>query len=270
MVGGFFINVLLRNFLLLLLEERFDIFMRIPRIYVDLPLTEHTEFDLPDTAFQHVCKVLRCKENYALTVFNGQGGEYSATLSQVEKRHAKIKTNEFRSLNNESPIKVTVGQVLSRGERMDYAIQKAVEAGVYEIQPLLSERCEVKLNAERLDKRLQHWQQVAISAAEQSGRGIVSRILPPIPLTEWTRNNTASLKMTLHPHAAKPFSDLPKPSAQDIAVLIGPEGGLTEEEVQFSIDQGFQTVVMGPRVVRTETAPVMILTAINLLWGDIK
>lgn len=244
--------------------------MRIPRIYVDLPLAEHTEFDLPDAAFQHVCKVLRFKKNYALTVFNGQGGEYSATLSQVEKRHAKIKTEAFRPLNNESPIKVCIGQVLSRGERMDYAIQKAVEAGVNEIQPLFSERCEVKLNSERLEKRLQHWQQVAISAAEQSGRGIISTILPPISLNDWVANNAATLKITLHPHAAQPFSTLPQPAEEDIAVLIGPEGGLTDNEVQFSIEQGFHTVVIGPRIVRTETAPIMILTAINLLWGDIK
>ncbi|TBR43876.1 16S rRNA (uracil(1498)-N(3))-methyltransferase [Marinomonas agarivorans] len=243
--------------------------MRIPRIYVDLPLAENQTFDLPDPAFQHVCKVLRCKENHPVMVFNGTGGEYTATLCQVEKRQAKIHTTAYHALQNESPIKVTLGQVISRGERMDYAIQKAVEAGVHQIQPLFSERCEVKLNKERLHKRQQHWQQIAISAAEQSGRGVISQVLPAMMLSDWLPSRPESLKLTLHPHAAQPISDLSYVSG-DIAVLIGPEGGLTEKEVQDSMQHQFQNIVLGPRVVRTETAPVMALTAINLLWGDIK
>ena len=153
---------------------------------------------------------------------------------------------------------------------MDYAIQKAVEAGVHDIQPLFSERCEVKLNSERLDKRLQHWQQVAISAAEQSGRGLITQVLPPVELHDWLTTCNASLKLTLHPHCAKPLSTLVAPQNNTIAVLIGPEGGLSENEVQASISQGFQNIVLGPRILRTETAPVVALTAINLLWGDIN
>lgn len=243
--------------------------MRIPRIYVDLPLQEHSLFDLPAASFQHVCKVLRLKSDYSLILFNGQGGQYKAKLKNVEKRSAQVLTEDFQPLENESPIKVTLGQTLSRGERMDYAIQKAVEAGIHTIQPLFSERCEVKLNSERLDKKLQHWQQIAISAAEQSGRGHVPEVLAPINLLDWTAECKDMLKITLHHHCAKPITELEKPQDKNVSVLIGPEGGLTEDEVSTSIKQGFQPVALGPRVLRTETAPVVVLTCINLLWGDI-
>lgn len=243
--------------------------MRIPRIYVDLPLAEGTLVDLPDTAFQHVCKVLRFKEGKSLIVFNGEGGEFSAILQNVEKRRAQIDVKEFQSTNSESPLQITLGQVLSRGERMDYAIQKAVEAGVQTIQPLFSERCEVKLNAERMDKRVQHWQQVAISAAEQSGRCLITRVLAPITLSDWLETCSSPVKITMHPHKAKSLKSLPTPAENNIAVLVGPEGGLSDMEIQSSIGKGFQCVTLGPRILRTETAPVVILTALNLLWGDL-
>lgn len=243
--------------------------MRIPRIYVELPLQENSVFDLPQTSFQHVCKVLRLKNDYSLILFNGQGGQYTAKLKNVEKRSAQVAVETFQALTNESSIKVTLGQTLSRGERMDYAIQKAVEAGVHTIQPLFSERCEVKLNSERLDKKIQHWQQTAISAAEQSGRGHVPKIKEPINLLEWVEECKDMLKITLHHHSAKPISQMSAPTDKSISVLIGPEGGLTEDEVESSVKQGFQPVALGPRVLRTETAPIVALTCINLLWGDI-
>lgn len=244
--------------------------MRIPRIYVDLPLKENSIFDLPQASFQHVCKVLRLKNDYSLILFNGEGGQYQAKLINVEKRSAQVEVLSFETLDNESPIKVTLGQTLSRGERMDYAIQKAVEAGVYAIQPLFSERCEVKLNSERLDKKRQHWQQIAVSAAEQSGRGHVPLIKEPVNLLDWVADCKDMLKITMHHHSAKPMKDMPEPTNKSISVLIGPEGGLTEDEVETSIKQGFQPVALGPRVLRTETAPIVILTCINLIWGDIK
>ncbi len=243
--------------------------MRIPRIYVDLPLQENSIFDLPAASFQHVCKVLRLKNDYSLILFNGNGGQYTAKLVNVEKRSAQVAIGAFQALENESPIKVTIGQTLSRGERMDYAIQKAVEAGVHTIQPLFSERCEVKLNTERLDKKRMHWQQIAISAAEQSGRGHVPQIKEPIELLDWVDECKDMLKITMHHHSAKPLKTMSEPLNKSISVLIGPEGGLTEDEVETSIKQGFQPVSLGPRVLRTETAPVVILTCINLLWGDI-
>lgn len=243
--------------------------MRIPRIYINAELSENQTLTLPDTSFQHLCKVLRLKSDHPLRVFNGQGGQYHATLCDVEKRTANIAIGAFEALDNESAVKVTIGQTLSRGERMDYAIQKSVEAGVFAIQPLLSERCEVKLEDKRMEKRLTHWQQVAISAAEQCGRGLVPIVYPPIELTEWVENCNDMLKFTLHHHSAKPIKQFELPSQKQIALLIGPEGGLTENEVQHSEKQGFNPITLGPRVLRTETAPVVALSVIQTLWGDI-
>lgn len=243
--------------------------MRIPRIYVDLPLTEHTTFDLPDGAFQHCCKVLRLKDEHPIVLFNGQGGQYHGKLTNVQKRSAQIAVESFESLDNESPLLVTIGQSISRGERMDYAVQKAVEAGVYKIQPLFSERCEVRLNDNRIEKRVQHWQQVAISAAEQCGRGVVPEVCQPIALTEWVAQCNEMLKLTLHHHIPQPLAQFTPPDNHQIALLIGPEGGLSEEEVDKAKSSGFQAIALGPRVLRTETAPVVALTALNLLWGDL-
>lgn len=248
--------------------------MRIPRIFIDTELNENSTLALPDSAFQHLCKVLRLKSDHPIRVFNGREfngkiGQFDATLCDVEKRSANIHVTNFEALDNESPILVTVGQTLSRGERMDYAIQKSVEAGVFAIQPLFSERCEVKLQDSRAEKRQQHWQQVAISAAEQCGRGVVPIVHPPIELSEWVSNCNEMLTLTLHHHSAKPIRQYEKPSNNQVALLIGPEGGLSEKEVQLSEKSGFNAITLGPRVLRTETAPVVALSVINTLWGDI-
>ena len=243
--------------------------MRIPRIFIDTDLNENTKINLPDSTFQHVCKVLRLKSDHPVRVFNGKGGQYHATLCDVEKRSASLAISHFEPLHNESPIQVTIGQTLSRGERMDYAIQKSVEAGVYAIQPLFSERCEVKLQDNRAEKRQQHWQQVAISAAEQCGRGVVPIVYPPINLADWLDNCNEMLMLTLHHHSAKPINQFRCPENKQVCLLIGPEGGLTENEVQLSENKGFKAITLGPRVLRTETAPIVALSVINTLWGDI-
>jgi 16S rRNA (uracil1498-N3)-methyltransferase len=248
--------------------------MRIPRIFIDTELSVNSTFALPDSAFQHLCKVLRLKSDHPIRVFNGRefngkGGQFNATLCDVEKRSANIHVTDFEALDNESPIQVTIGQTLSRGERMDYAIQKSVEAGVFAIQPLFSERCEVKLHDSRAEKRQQHWQQVAISAAEQCGRGVVPIVYPPIELSEWLEKCNEMLKLTLHHHSAKPIRQYEQPTNNQVALLIGPEGGLTEKEVQLAEKSGFNAIALGPRVLRTETAPVVALSVINTLWGDI-
>ncbi|MCW8355449.1 16S rRNA (uracil(1498)-N(3))-methyltransferase [Marinomonas pontica] len=248
--------------------------MRIPRIFIDTELNENSVLALPDSAFQHLCKVLRLKADHPIRVFNGQlfdgkNGQFNATLCDVEKRSANIRVTSFEALDNESPVQVTIGQTLSRGERMDYAIQKSVEAGVHAIQPLFSERCEVKLQDNRAEKRQQHWQQVAISAAEQCGRGVVPIVHPPIELTEWIEKCNEMLKLTLHHHSAKPIREFGQPANNRVALLIGPEGGLSEKEVQLSEKAGFNAISLGPRVLRTETAPIVALSVINALWGDI-
>ena len=175
-----------------------------------------------------------------------------------------------RSLTNtrrESGLTIELGQVMSRGERMDYAVQKATELGVTRIVPLFSERCEVKLSSERQDKRQQHWQQVAISACEQSGRSRVPEIAQPQPLSQWLTQCHSALKLVLHPDAAMPLAQRQAPAS--VALLIGPEGGLGDQEIAQARAAGFDSLQLGPRVLRTETAPVAALAVLQYLWGDL-
>lgn len=240
--------------------------MRIPRFYDPQPLQTDQLVDLSDAVVQHVCRALRMRPGEYLILFNGDGYEYKAELETVEKRRAQVRIQEQISQAVESPLQVHIGQSLSRGERMDYAVQKATEMGLQQLSPLFSERCEVKLNSERQDKRIRHWQQVAISACEQSGRCAVPTINAPQTLEQWVKACDAELKLVLHHHTAQPLAELAPPAS--VALLIGPEGGLTEAEVELAQAHGFQPVAFGPRVMRTETAPVAALSLLQYLWGD--
>lgn len=241
--------------------------MRIPRVYHPGTLTSGTCIELDDNAFNHCIKVLRLGEGASLTLFNGDGREYPAELLEVSKKRAMASIGESCAPGRESPLQLIVGQSISRGERMDYAIQKATELGVARICPLFTERCEVRLNQERQEKRQRHWQQIAISACEQSQRCYVPQIDEPQPLSDWLGSVDAELKLVLHHHTAEPLGQLTKPSS--VALLIGPEGGLTEEEVAQALDAGFRPVAFGPRVMRTETAPVAAAAVLQYLWGDL-
>lgn len=240
--------------------------MRIPRFYDDQPLAAEQTVDLSDAVVQHVCRALRMRVGDPIILFNGDGNEYHAQLETVEKRRASVRIQDVIQPAVESPLQIRIGQSLSRGERMDYAVQKATEMGMQQMFPLFSERCEVKLNNERQDKRIRHWQQVAISACEQSGRCAVPTINAPQTLEQWVQQEDAELKLVLHHHTATPLGDFAPP--QSVALLIGPEGGLTEKEVELARDHGFQPVAFGPRVMRTETAPVAALALLQHLWGD--
>lgn len=241
--------------------------MRIPRFLEPQPLILGTEIDLSDDVVQHVCRALRMKPQEPLILFNGDGSEYKARLTKVEKRSASAHIEESLNSKSESPLKVSIGQSLSRGERMDYAVQKSTEMGVREITPLFSERCEVKLPKERQGKRVNHWQQIAVSACEQSGRVIPPEIHMPSTLETWLKAQNADLKLVLHHHSEQPLQTMDQPAS--VAILIGPEGGLTAAEVELAGEYGFKPLTLGPRVMRTETAPVAALTLLNYLWGDL-
>ena len=196
------------------------------RLYTPIPLSLNTDIELPEEAAHHFIKVLRARMGDEVCLFNGEGGEYHGVLSRVDKRHAFVTLTQFIDQNKSSPLKVHLGQVLSKGDRFDYAIQKATELGVSEITPLISERCEVRLGNERLDKKMAHWQGVAISACEQSGLNIVPKINTPQALDTWTAHTQADLRFVLAPSV----TGLPNPSQkpQSVAVLIGAEGGLSD------------------------------------------
>lgn len=242
--------------------------MRIPRIHLPAPLNSNTKIELDANAFNHCIKVLRLKEGYKVILFNGEGGEYKAELSNVQRRSASAKMGTFIDNNTESPLNITLAQCISRGDKMDYSIQKAVELGITAIQPLFSERCGVKLQSDRQNKKQEQWQNIAISACEQSGRNLIPTIHAPQNLDEWLESCTASCKLTLAPTSLTSLKQLNKPEG-DIVLLIGPEGGLSDQEIEQTAQQGFTGISLGPRILRTETAGLVVLSALQYQWGDL-
>lgn len=244
--------------------------MRNPRIFTNAPLQEGQTVLLDDSAAHHVGKVLRMQPDQPLVLFNGDGANYSAELAEVGKKQVSARILGSEQSTCESRLKIMLGQVISKGDRMDYAVQKSTELGVDTIVPLTSERCDVRLKGDREDKRIRHWQQVAISAAEQCGRATVPTVTPLFSLSDWFRHSeTCDLRLVLHHRTERPLAEMEPPS-QGIALLIGPEGGLSEDEIRGALDHGFAPAALGPRVLRTETAPVAALTLCQWLWGDLK
>jgi 16S rRNA (uracil1498-N3)-methyltransferase len=203
-------------------------------------------------------------------LFNGSGSFYPATIIQTNKKSVVIQTNQAEKSLSESKLHTHLGQVMSRGDRMDYVIQKSTELGINEITPLTSERCELKLNADRADKRLKHWQQVAISAAEQCGRACVPNIHPILSVHDWGQQNKAhGLSVVLHHRNTQNIGKI-QTTPDHVNLLVGPEGGLSQAEIQLATDATFIPSTFGPRVMRTETAPVACLSILQWLWGDFQ
>jgi 16S rRNA (uracil1498-N3)-methyltransferase len=241
--------------------------MRIPRIYQPGNLAPGAEIELAEEAANHVGRVLRMQSGAELQLFNGDGFNYQAHIIETGKKNVRV--NVVAASNNpvESPLRIHLGQGISRGDRMDFAIQKAVELGVTEITPLFTERCGVKLDAERLQKRTEQWQKIAISACEQSGRSIVPVVHQALNLDKWLAQNTNELKLTLDPWAKDTIKTLTPVSA--LRLVIGPEGGFSDREVELTTQAGFVAVQLGPRVLRTETAALTAISALQLQMGDL-
>lgn len=241
--------------------------MRIPRIFIDQPLHAGHDVELRDQAYNHIARVLRLKAGASIMLFNGDGRQYPARLTALDRKQGRAAIEQPLARDVESPLSITLGQCISKGERMDYAIQKSVELGVHTIVPLFSERCNVQLNNERLDKKHHHWRAVAISACEQCGRNRLPAIAPAQPLTGWIATVDVATKLVLDP-TGQPLADQRPPPDGSVAVLIGPEGGLGDEEIRAAQHHGFNALRLGPRVLRTETAAVATLSAVQTLWGD--
>lgn len=242
--------------------------MRIPRIYhPDLLIVDQT-IELTTDAANHVGSVLRLTQGHPIVLFNGDGNEYSAELAEVKKRTATALVDAKLELDIESPLSIHLGQGVSRGDRMDFAIQKAVELGVSEITPLITERCGVKLSEERWEKKQQQWQKLIIAACEQCGRNRLPILHPCITINKWIAQSTPQMRLTLHPKAEKSIKHLSVP-VQGVRLLIGPEGGFSEAEIYSTEEAGFQTVQMGPRVLRTETAALAAIAALQAIHGDL-
>lgn len=242
--------------------------MRVPRIYEPGPLSSHALLDLSEDGANHIGRVLRMQAGQELVLFDGRGGQYPATIQAVGKKQVTVQLAELDPVEVESPLAIHFGQVISRGDKMEFTIQKSVELGVTVITPLFSERCGVKLNGERLDKKLEQWQKIAISACEQCGRNRIPEIRPAMELAAWLAEPTEELKLNLHPRAPYSINTLPEPS-HGIRLLIGPEGGLSAAEIEQAREQGFADMLLGPRVLRTETAGLTAITALQCRFGDL-
>lgn len=241
--------------------------MRVPRIYLPVPLASDARITLDAVAARHVTRVLRLKPGAPLVLFNGEGGEYSAVLEASGHDRMGARLTVFHAVERESPLSITLAQGVSRAERMDYTIQKAVELGVTHIVPVFTTRSVVDLRGERLQRRLQHWQGVINGACEQCGRNRVPSLATAIELADWLRGTLPdACRLVLNHRATAQLRTL-APTAS-LTLLIGPEGGLEEQEIAQAERAGFKGVCLGPRVLRTETAAVTALAALQTLWGD--
>lgn len=242
--------------------------MRIPRIYHPEPVTAGHEITLSDDAANHVGRVLRMGKGQAIQLFDGSNQIFEAEITQADKKSVRVNVLNAELDDRESPLHIHLGQVMSRGEKMEFTIQKSIELGVSLITPLFSERCGVKLDAERLNKKLQQWQKIAIAACEQSGRNVVPEIRPAMDLEAWCAEEERGLKLNLHPRASASINTLPLP-VERVRLLIGPEGGLSAEEIAMTARYQFTDILLGPRVLRTETTALTAITALQVRFGDL-
>ena len=240
--------------------------MRTTRIYLDNSITTGETLALSASASNHLVRVLRCKKDSAVTVFNGEGGEFSATLLNEDPKAASVIINSFVDINRESPLQIRLIQGVSRSEHMDTTIQKATELGVSEIVPVICERS-ANIKRERASKKYERWNQIAISACEQSGRNLLPAIHQATTFEKAINEVSTDTRLVLDPAAAKGINDI-KPDITSICIISGSEGGLSEQEIKTASDAGYYRIKFGPRILRTETAAPAVISALQTLWGD--
>lgn len=243
--------------------------MRLTRVHVADPLIPGRRHAIAGDAASHIARVLRLQPGNPLTVFDGRGGEYPARIESIRKDAVIIEVQQRSASSRESSLSLTLAQGVSRGERMDWVVQKATELGVTRIIPILTERTVVKLDARQSARKLAHWQGIAVAACEQSGRDRLPAIVAPLPLHDFLHAvEPEATRLLLSPTGTQRVDDLKAPERK-VIVLIGPEGGLAESEQRAAIGAGFIAVRMGPRVLRTETAAVAALTLLQHQFGDL-
>ena len=245
--------------------------MRDTRIHLPATLAISSVIDLPASSAEHLVRVLRMQVGQSITVFNGDGRDHSAEIVRVDKRGVAVRITSLGvDIAVESPLRITLAQGIARGEKMDWIVQKATELGVHKIVPVTTERTEVKLDAERAQRRLAHWQAVATSACEQSGRAIVPIVAPPIKLADWCAQlgDDAGLRLSLDPQSTITPRGLDF-GGLSATLIVGPEGGLAKNDLALLDQSGFRGMRLGPRILRTETAGVAAITALQTLFGDL-
>jgi 16S rRNA (uracil1498-N3)-methyltransferase len=241
--------------------------MRSYRVYSSRPLTVDEQCDLDDRASRHLARVLRVKPGERLSVFNGDGNNYQGAIVSASKHQVSVLIDGIEPAETESSLNTCLALAVSKGDRFEWAIKKATELGVTTFVPILSQRVDVRLSPERWQKKQEHWQQIVISACEQSGRAVVPKVKEPTTLSQWLSCVEADCKLVLDPEAA-PSALHDQPAS--IALLTGPEGGLARSELTLASENGFSAMRLGPRVLRTETAPLVALSVLGARWGDIN
>ncbi len=242
--------------------------MRIPRLYHPAPIPIDQEFVLDGDAAHHVSTVLRLKANHPVVLFNGDGNEYSAQIIDVSRKQVVVEADACLTIGKESPLSIHLGQGVSKGDRMDTVLQKSVELGVTEITPILTQRCAVKLDEKRWEKKIQQWKKIITGACEQCGRNAVPTLNAPVTLNQWLASPTQASRLILAPGAEHALSKTPY-STHGFRLLIGPEGGLSEQEIHQANENGYTSVSLGPRILRTETAALTSVTILQSLHGDL-
>jgi 16S rRNA (uracil1498-N3)-methyltransferase len=242
--------------------------MRVSRLYVGVALNVGQSVELDADTGHYVRNVLRLTPQQDIVLFNGRGGEYLCRLDEVSRKTVRVRIEQFVDRDVESPLTVRLGIGISRGDRMDWSVQKAVELGVNQLTPLVTERCVIKFNDDKKLQRLQHWQNIILHAAEQSGRTHPPLLGEIASLPDWV-SQQQDLKVFLDPFAEQSLTDLQPPTAS-VTLLSGPEGGFSAQEREIAKSQGFVPVRMGARILRTETAVLAALAAVQTLWGDFK
>lgn len=244
--------------------------MRLNRVFVDQPLATGSELLLPDAAAYHVARVLRLRAGAPLVLFDGSGGDFRAAIVAVEGDRVRVSVGERSAGLRESPLAITLVQAVSRGERMDWTLQKATELGVKRIQPVLSTRSVVRLDEQQAARKLRHWQAIVGAACEQCGRSVLPEIRPPLDLARFLAEAPREgQRLVLSPTGPASLAGLASMAAR-VELLIGPEGGLDDAEIDAAARAGFAPVRVGPRVLRTETAGIVALAVLQALWGDLQ
>lgn len=242
--------------------------MRLSRLYLNQPLSANSEVGADEAVAHYARDVLRLRKGDGVCLFDGRGGEYEGTVLEVHRHGLAFAVGAWREGAGEPPLHTVLGLGISRGERMDYAVQKAVELGVSSIVPLLTEHTVVRLDKERRAQRRLHWRKIAVSACEQSGRCRVPEVAEPVAMEAWLAGQDG-LRLFCDPRAERGLTELAPPGDKRICLLAGPEGGFSAQERQAAREAGFLAIRLGPRVLRSETAALAILAAAQLLWGDL-
>ncbi|HAU1152088.1 TPA: 16S rRNA (uracil(1498)-N(3))-methyltransferase [Legionella pneumophila] len=242
--------------------------MRIIRIYQPGEYQPGQFVELSPEAGQHVGVVLRMEQGEQLTLFNGDNREFAASIEKVKKKQVLVRIDSILEVNRESPLKIHLAQGISKGDRMEMVMQKSVELGVAYITPVITERCQVKTDKEKMAKKMHQWRNIVIGACEQCGRNQIPELRQPVYLEQFVKGAKEHLRFILHPAFNKTWRDYPV-QPPDVALIIGPEGGLSDEEITLTSDYGFLPLSLGPRVLRTETAAITALSVLQAVGGDL-